>query len=490
MINLEDIISLSNRDSVIKLEALKKRVKMLIPSNSEAAELAHEMFRTGSKSHLNSLNPLVRDELGFQLYYMTQELPDLKKEYLSKKGRYLSIGKSYGTICFLFDLIGEEFCELDLLLMHELLMDDGQYRNASIFIQLPDKPKKIFLAGKIAEKIGELFCWYDSLKGEERVSQVVLAAIFHFYLLSIHPFFDGNGRVSRLFMNLIILKDGLFPIAIPNDTRVKYYQALEQGDGGGFEEIVDYISVLAHAKLEDYERLTIELSKIRLDTQCLVLTEDGNTAMIESILSFHGFDMETTSIESYDGKDNIAAAAFLARKTIGKQPTIKHVIFHIDRDNENTQNLKQRISSLTRSNGLGECSTIFVTKNYDMESYFIDERHINSLYPEISTKSALGLIGQATEDTEEVSKRKLRIAFQDYGRFKTIEDPSEKTAQINTEYESNPQKYRYGKDVLYRLEELVGIELKNEGRVSLVKGSQFITIADLESAKNILYGNV
>ena len=51
----------------------------------------------------------------------------------------------------------------------------------------------------------------------------------HQRLVYIHPFTDGNGRTSRLLMNLILLKHG-YPIAILKgdaENRLKYYTALE-----------------------------------------------------------------------------------------------------------------------------------------------------------------------------------------------------------------------------------------------------------------------
>lgn len=52
----------------------------------------------------------------------------------------------------------------------------------------------------------------------------------HERLVSIHPFIDGNGRTSRLIMNLILLQHG-FPLAIIGgdyESRIAYYDALEK----------------------------------------------------------------------------------------------------------------------------------------------------------------------------------------------------------------------------------------------------------------------
>lgn len=58
---------------------------------------------------------------------------------------------------------------------------------------------------------------------------VVLSAEMHERLVTIHPFIDGNGRTSRLLMNLILLQNG-YPIAILKGdvaNRLKYYECLE-----------------------------------------------------------------------------------------------------------------------------------------------------------------------------------------------------------------------------------------------------------------------
>ena len=67
---------------------------------------------------------------------------------------------------------------------------------------------------------------------------VQLAAEMHERIATIHPFIDGNGRTSRLVMNLILLLHG-YPIAnIPGDTesRLAYYAALETANLDGKKE--------------------------------------------------------------------------------------------------------------------------------------------------------------------------------------------------------------------------------------------------------------
>lgn len=101
----------------------------------------------------------------------------------------------------------------------------GRYRNVNVRItgskHIPPEP---FMINKLME---DYIFFYEEAK--ERLHPVVLAAEMHERLVSIHPFIDGNGRTSRLVMNLILLKAG-YPIAnISGDrnSRLEYYKSLE-----------------------------------------------------------------------------------------------------------------------------------------------------------------------------------------------------------------------------------------------------------------------
>lgn len=60
---------------------------------------------------------------------------------------------------------------------------------------------------KIPQLIKEYFEYFE--KNKEILHPVILAADMSEKLVTIHPFIDGNGRTSRLIMNLLLLQGGI-----------------------------------------------------------------------------------------------------------------------------------------------------------------------------------------------------------------------------------------------------------------------------------------
>ena len=72
----------------------------------------------------------------------------------------------------------------------------------------------------------EFFMWYN--KNKDKVHPVELAALVHFKFVSIHPFGDGNGRISRLLMNCVLDEKKYPMVIIEYKDRLAYYSVLEK----------------------------------------------------------------------------------------------------------------------------------------------------------------------------------------------------------------------------------------------------------------------
>jgi len=182
MLDIAKMEELSNLDAIKELSKIKEHLNSLDIPKSELLDIGNNMFTMGSKSHLNSLSPIIREELGLQLNFMTQQEPKLRQEYKTRKNKYISLGKSCSAINYLFDLVDEEnFTPLDIVLMHELLMDDGDYRKSDVFITYPNGEKLTISSEGISDKVNELFSWVHHLKGIETISPIVVATIWFSY---------------------------------------------------------------------------------------------------------------------------------------------------------------------------------------------------------------------------------------------------------------------------------------------------------------------
>jgi Fic family protein len=65
--------------------------------------------------------------------------------------------------------------------------------------------------------------------------------MFLYQFVRIHPFDDGNGRMSRLLMNLILMQHGFPPVIIQTETRTSYFEALQYADHDDFDMFIIFI---------------------------------------------------------------------------------------------------------------------------------------------------------------------------------------------------------------------------------------------------------
>lgn len=84
-----------------------------------------------------------------------------------------------------------------------------------------------------------------------KLSRVEVAILFHSAFIAIHPFIDGNGRVSRLIFNWMLLTGGLPPIDFPSENHIEYTDLMEFSRGGDSLPLADYLfDRIMHSSLD------------------------------------------------------------------------------------------------------------------------------------------------------------------------------------------------------------------------------------------------
>lgn len=135
----------------------------------------------------------------------------------------------------------------------------GTYRTIPVMISgakhVPPQPYKV------PQLMEGLINWYNENK--DSLHPITLSAEMHERLVTIHPFIDGNGRTSRLLMNLILLRRG-YPIAILKgdaESRLNYYNALEIAQTEGNKE--PFINLIANNVKETTERILKVIDEVK-----------------------------------------------------------------------------------------------------------------------------------------------------------------------------------------------------------------------------------
>ncbi|XP_044753151.1 protein adenylyltransferase Fic [Coccinella septempunctata] len=131
----------------------------------------------------------------------------------------------------------------DILGIHRRVMGhvdpvkSGRFRSEKVFIgkHIPPSPEEVPMMMEAYEY------WLNSEEAQN-MHPVRYAALAHYKLVDIHPFSDGNGRTSRLVMNLILIRAGYPPVMVLKEQREKYYDALNAANLGDVRPFVRFIA--------------------------------------------------------------------------------------------------------------------------------------------------------------------------------------------------------------------------------------------------------
>ncbi len=158
---------------------------------------------------------------------------------------------------------------LHRLVMQRIIEDAGRFRTVPVYIRgarLRPPP-----AGRVEPLMRE---WVDWVRDESGAYDPIVAAVIaHHGFEAVHPFVDGNGRVGRLLLNLLLMRAGYPPALLLRDWRLGYLQALNIADSGNYTPLANlvgravdagldlYLDACAATPQEDEYRLLAELAR-------------------------------------------------------------------------------------------------------------------------------------------------------------------------------------------------------------------------------------
>lgn len=239
---------------------------------------------------LNKMRPLpksavqkLQDQMRIEMTYNSNAIEGnrltLKETFLvinegiTVKGKplkdHLEAKDHYAALQYLYDLVEKgkrrTISERLVRVLHQLIMQDtdkewaGVYRNSNIIIGGADHTPPDAL--EVPQKMRELINWIK--KNKNKLHIIELSSLLHHKLVHIHPFFDGNGRISRIIMNLFLMQSGFPLVIILKNDRKKYYNILEQADKGNYKPLVRFIAQAIERSLDLYFKVLTPMTQKR-----------------------------------------------------------------------------------------------------------------------------------------------------------------------------------------------------------------------------------
>lgn len=231
---------------------------------------------------LNSFRPLpissvrkLKEQFKIEMTYNSNAIEGnsltLKETYLvineglTIKGKplkdHLEAKNHQEALEYLYDLVEKDkkntFSENLIRSLNQIVQQNidkewaGRYRNSGVIIGGTDhRPPE---ALEIPKLMRDLVGWVGS--NNKKMHPVDLASIVHHKLVFIHPFFDGNGRTSRLVMNILLMQSGLPLVIVLKNDRKKYYQTLSFADKGDYVPFVNFIARAVERTLDIYLKI-------------------------------------------------------------------------------------------------------------------------------------------------------------------------------------------------------------------------------------------
>ena len=234
-----------------KLDRLKDKLDQHRPLSPEMIKNLHEdlVLKWTFNSNAIEGNTLTLQETKVALEGITVGGKTLREHFEAVNHKE--------AILYIEELVksSELLSEHDIKSVHALILKNidannaGSYRNINVLISgAQHKPP---LSIDVPSKMQEFISWYE--KEHKNLHPIELAARVHVDFVGIHPFIDGNGRTSRLLMNLELIKHGYPPAVIKVEDRLEYYKALDLAHTTqDYEPFLKIISKVVQESFEPY----------------------------------------------------------------------------------------------------------------------------------------------------------------------------------------------------------------------------------------------
>ena len=322
-INLkEQILKLNDPFIISMLQAVEvNRGKTFnLPKKIKLNRL-HDLSKRRSVTSSNEIEGIKIDKRREKDILLKHMSPETKEEYL-----LLGYNKALENIfeVYRYQSLSESFIKDLHYFLYESLTPEfgGKYKTEQNYIREFDKNgnllRTVFIPSKpqdVDNLMGNLVYQFNECVKDVECNTIIAIFVFILDFLCIHPFYDGNGRVSRLLTTFLLLKYGYdldqyysFSYVILNNVD-KYYESLEKSSIGWHDNNNDcgfFVHFMLNCLKDGYSKLgyILQVNSIpgTSDDKVLKVINDSKTPISKADIEEVLINLSRTTIEKSLGE--------------------------------------------------------------------------------------------------------------------------------------------------------------------------------------------
>ncbi len=219
------------------------------------------------------------------------------------------------------------------VMTNSLIKESGVFRkgNEGVFDEYGNCVHVCPPPEKVNDLMRQLFMW--AKENNNKLHPLILSSVFHYEFVFIHPFSDGNGRMARLWQNVILTKWAEVFEYIPIETQIKkyqsdYYKAINDCNLSGNSTIfIEFMLKMIDETIKDLLKRTMTPTKHESGyvSKLLDIMEYGVAMSAAEMMNELGLKSRTSFTKAYLKP---ALEKGLIKMTIPNKPTSKNQMYY------------------------------------------------------------------------------------------------------------------------------------------------------------------
>lgn len=254
------------KEIIEKMDRLKEQLDALRPMKEEYLYRLNQKLRLDLNYHSNSIegNTLSMSETKSFIFWGLTAKGKPFRDYVEMKGHNEAIKKLYDIVhqdLKITESLIKDFHKLILVEPHAdplAEINPGEWKKGRNYLYSPVGERIDFAdPAEVPTLMSALINWTNNhiappkrKKKKYDIHPLLIAAGFHTQFIKIHPFGDGNGRMSRIFTNLILMLCGYVPAVVLQEKRDEYYNAINTSSLDNPEDLATYLGEAVINSLE------------------------------------------------------------------------------------------------------------------------------------------------------------------------------------------------------------------------------------------------